>query len=369
MGLIGLWELYRRQKYVFFLVFPLFLLYGFLVITLDLERPVPAYLPVWVILSIAVGFGWWKLLSSGSWQGFAIAIVLSTSPLVIYRFAPMAVRQARMERRAEALLDAPVELPLDPLAFQLNPDRRDLQSARDFASGALGALPENATVLSPMRLSELLVSPIRYLSEVESAGSITFVSLGDDPEQRLRELTSPSSAPVYVKGLYPAHPAITALLASHHFRAQGEWFQLVPQSSLTDRTFVDAPIEGVTDDALGDEQLLGRWYGYVKPFGYPLTVWVQGSAGNLTGTAVLNEEGARPKTGHFNRLSSTVGAVLGSVEYGEAGTDQVHFHIDATERGNRLEGTWNVFEIPELEGEFVQLASANVSSFLGRMLR
>ena len=104
IGLIGLWELYRRQKYVFFLVFPMFLLYGFLVITLDLERPVPAYLPVWVILSIAVGFGWWKLLSSGSWQGFAIAIVLSTSPLVIYRFAPMAVRQARMERRAEALL-------------------------------------------------------------------------------------------------------------------------------------------------------------------------------------------------------------------------------------------------------------------------
>ncbi len=353
IGLIGLWELYRRQKYVFFLVFPMFLLYGFLVITLDLERPVPAYLPVWVILSIAVGFGWWKLLSSGSWQGFAIAIVLSTSPLVIYRFAPMAVRQARMERRAEALLDAPVELPLDPLAFQLNPDRRDLQSARDFASGALGALPENATVLSPTRQSELLVSPMRYLSEVESAGSITFVSLGNDPEQRLRELTSPSSAPVYVKGLHPAHPAITALLASHHFRAQGEWFQLVPQSSLTDRTLVDAPIEGVTDNALGDEQLLGRWYGYVKPSGYPLTLSVQGSPGNLTATAVLSEEGARPETGHFNRLSSTVGAVLGSVEYGEDGTDQVHFHIDATQRGNRLEGTWKVFEIPELKGEFV----------------
>ena len=58
IGLIGLWELYRRQKYVFFLVFLLFLLYGFLVITLDLERPVPAYLPAWAISSIAVGVGW-----------------------------------------------------------------------------------------------------------------------------------------------------------------------------------------------------------------------------------------------------------------------------------------------------------------------
>jgi hypothetical protein len=353
IGLIGLYELYRRQKYVFFLVFPLFLVYAFLVITLNLERPVPAYLPAWVILSIAVGFGWWKLLSSGSWQGFAIAIVLSTSPLVIYRFAPMAVRQVRMERRAEALLNAPVELPLDPLAFQLNPDRRDLRGARDYATGALAQLPENAVVLSPTRTSELLVAPMRYVSEVESAGAIPFVSLGDDPQQRLRDLTAPSAPPVYAKGLRPANPAVTALLDTHLFLARGEWFQLVSKSSVTDRVLVDAPIPGVPDDALGDEQLVGRWYGYVKPSGYPLTLWIQGTPGNLTGTAVLNEEGARPETGRFNRLSSTVGAVLGSVEYGEPGTDQLHFHIDATQRGNRLEGTWSVFEIAGLAGEFV----------------
>ena len=122
IGLIGLWELYRRQKYVFFLIFPLFLAYAFLVVTLRLCAPVPSYLPAWVFLSVAVGFGWWKLLSSGGWQGFAVAILLCASPLVIYRFAPDAVRQAQMEFRAEALLDVPKELPLDHLAFQLNPD-------------------------------------------------------------------------------------------------------------------------------------------------------------------------------------------------------------------------------------------------------
>jgi hypothetical protein len=45
--------------------------------------------------------------------------------------------------------------------------------------------------------------------------------------------------------------------------------------------------------------------------------------------------------------------VLGSVEYGEEGTDQLHFHIDATQKGNRLEGSWKIFEIPELSGRFV----------------
>ena len=89
----------------------MFLVYAFLVVTLRLGAPVPSYLPVWVFLSVAVGFGWWKLLSSGGWQGFAVAIVLCASPLVIYRFAADAVRLVQMEFRAEALLDVPKELP------------------------------------------------------------------------------------------------------------------------------------------------------------------------------------------------------------------------------------------------------------------
>ena len=68
---------------------------------------------------------------------------------------------------------------------------------------------------------------------------------------------------------------------------------------------------------------------------------------------MLNEEGARPQEGTFVRLSSTVGAVLGSVEIGEADTDQLHFHIDATQQGNRLEGFWKIYELPELHGRFV----------------
>jgi hypothetical protein len=359
IGLLGLWELYRRQKYVFFLVFPLFLVYAFLVVTLRLPAPVPSYLPAWVFLSVAVGFGWWKLLSSGGWQGFAVAVLLCASPLAIYRYAPEAVRQAQLELRTEALLDVPKELPLDHLAFQLNPDRRDLPQAREFATAALATLPDGAVVLSPSRASELMVAPMRYLVDVEAKASVSFVNLAIGDEL-------PDG--VYIMGLHPPHPIINAKLATHHLQAEGDWFHVVPRSALTDRVLADAPMtstmatatdvveseaQRVDDDALDDSHLLGRWYGYIEPQGYPVTLWIQGAPGNLTGKAVLNEESTRPQQGNFVRLSSTVGAVLGSVEFGEADTDQLHVHIDATQQGNRLEGFWKVYELPELNGRFV----------------
>jgi hypothetical protein len=346
IGLVGLLELYRRQKYVFGLVFPLFLVYSFLVVTLSISQPVPAYLPAWVILSVVVGYGWWKLLSTGSWQGYALALVLCASPLVIYRFAPLVLRQTQMEHRVEALLDVPKELPLDQLGFQLNPDRRELPEAREFARRALDDLPDGATVLSPSRTSQLMVAPLAYLSRVEGLKSVSFEALDGSP------LSVEAGKRIFVMGLHPPHPALTALLATHHFRAAGSWFELVPRTD-TDRVLVDAAIPGVSDDSLGDAHLVGRWYGHVEPQGYPLTLEIQGPVGSLSGTAILNERGGSPLRGRFSRLSSTVGAVLGSVEYGEEGTDQLHFHIDATQKGNRLEGSWKIFEIPELSGRFV----------------
>jgi len=346
IGVIGLWELYRRQKYVFFLVFPLFLVYVFLVVTLRLSAPVPSYLPAWVFLSVAVGFGWWKLLSSGGWQGFAVAIVLCASPLAIYRFAPEAVRQARMELRVEALLDVPKELPLDHLAFQLNPDRRGLPPASDFAVAALATLPAGAVVVSPSRASELMVAPMRYLVEVENSAAVSFESLGVDGDL---------ADGVYVMGLHPPHPVIMAKLDTHEFLPVGDWFQFVPREAVVTAAAPEGDAEAVPGevDELDDSHLIGKWRGYVEPQGYPVTLSIQGVPGNLTGTAVLNERGARSHEGTFVRLSSTVGAVLGSVEYGEPGTDQIHFHIDATQRGDRLEGYWKLYELPELNGRFV----------------
>ncbi len=346
IGLIGLWELYRRQKYVFFLIFPLFLVYAFLVVTLKLETPVPSYLPAWVFLSVAVGFGWWKLLSGGSWQGFAIAVILCGSPVLIYRFAPEAVRKARMELRTEALLDVPKELPPDHLAFQLNPDRRGLPQARDFARAALVTLPEGAVVVAPSRTSELMVAPMRYLVEVEDQAEVSFVSLGDEDA---------FENDVYVMGLHPPHPRTVATLSTHHFRATGDWFQVVPRNQMTGGVLADAPIGESSDnsDDLDDSDLLGLWYGHIEPQGYPVTLRIEGTPKNLTGTVVLNEESRRPREGTFVRLSSTVGAVLGSVEYGKRDADRVHVHIDATQEGNHLEGYWKIYELPELNGRFV----------------
>jgi hypothetical protein len=352
IGLIGLWELNRRQKYVFWLIFPLFLIYSALAVTLHLPEPVPSYLPAWVFFSVAVGYGWWKLLSGGNWQGFAVALVLSASPLVIYRFAPLLVRKAQMELRVEALLDVPKELPLDHLASQLNPDRRYLPDARAFAERALDALPEGARLLAVSRTAELMVAPMTYLVEVEARKPVGIAILGEGDATGLQTLLA-EPGPVFAMGLHPASSAVTAVLPTHHFRATGEWFQLVPRSEIRDRVLADAPIRGVADDSLGDAHLVGSWYGYVEPQGYPLSLRIEGPVGALAGSAILNEEGARPISGKFARLSSTVGAVLGSVEYGEEGADQLHFHLDATQKGNRLEGTWKAFELPELSGRFV----------------
>jgi Protein of unknown function (DUF2723) len=352
IGLIGLAELNRRQKYVFWLVFPLFLVYSALVVTLRLPEPVPSYLPAWLLFSVAVGYGWWKLLSSGNWQGFAVALVLSASPLVIYRFAPLAVRKAQMDLRVEAILDVPKELPLDHLASQLNPDRRYLPEARAFAERALDQLPDGARILAFSRPAELVVAPLTYLVAVENRKPTSVLVLSEGDETGLRTLLT-EPGPLFAMGLHPPNPAVAAILTTHQFRATGEWFQLVPRSEIQDRFLTDVQLLGVSDDSLGDGNLVGTWYGYVEPQGYPLSLRIEGPVGALSGTAILNEDGARPMSAKFTRLSSTVGAVLGSVEYGDEGADQLHFHLDATQKGNRLEGTWKAFELPELSGRLV----------------
>jgi hypothetical protein len=217
---------------------------------------------------------------------------------------------------------------------------------------ALDALPEGARVLAVSRTAELVVAPVTYLVEVEKRRPASVVVLDEGDETGLRTLLTEPGA-LFAMGLHPPNPAVTAILGTHHFRAAGEWFHLVSRSEIRDRVLVDAPLPGVADDSLGDAHLVGSWYGYVEPQGYPLSLRIEGPVGALSGLAILNEEGARPMSGKFTRLSSTVGAVLGSVEYGEEGADQLHFHLDATQKGNRLEGTWKAFELPELSGRFV----------------
>ena len=231
---------------------------------------------------------------------------------MIYRFAPLAVRQAKMELRAEALLDVPKELPIDHLAFQLNPDRRDLPEAREYAAGALAALPDSATVFSPSRMSELMVAPLRYLVEVESRANVRFSTQRD-------ELVGS-----YVLGLHPANADVSAGLDTYHFRASGEWFHVVARDAVTDVVMADGYLadSDADPDALDDSHLMGRWYGYVEPQGYPLTLWVQGAPGNLSGTATIGERGRA--RGRMSKDVSFVSArrwvpCSASVEFGERG--------------------------------------------------
>ena len=55
IGLLGMAELFRRQKHVFGLLFPLFVVDSALAISLKLPDPMNVYIPAWVVISIAVG--------------------------------------------------------------------------------------------------------------------------------------------------------------------------------------------------------------------------------------------------------------------------------------------------------------------------
>lgn len=353
IGLIGLSELFRRQKSVFWLLTPLFLVYAFFAVTLTLPNPVSAYLPAWVFLSIAIGYGWWKILASGSWTAFGLALLFSLSPVVLYRFAPTAIRKAGFELRAQGLLNHPWELPVDGLAFQLNPDRRSLPEARAYAEEALNEVTvaeqarESVQILTPSPTSELVVAPLRYLVAVENVAQTRFVK----PEQ----LGTTLSSATFSKGLHPAHPVLTALLESHEFQSSGDWVQLTPRRITEDpRDIQNSPSADTAQlaesDILDDAALVGNWQGTVLPQGFPLQLSIHGAVGSLSGSATLSASGTQSWEGTFTRLSSTVGAVLGSIEYGEG--DRVHIHIDATQRGDSLEGTWTVYEMPDLNGRF-----------------
>ena len=113
-------ELFRRQKHVFGLLFPLFVVYSALAISLKLPDPMNAYIPAWVVISIAVGYGWWKLLADGGWRDYVFALVLSLSPMFVYRAAPWALDRLQQKPRAGSFLALEFEVPFDPLTHLLN---------------------------------------------------------------------------------------------------------------------------------------------------------------------------------------------------------------------------------------------------------
>lgn len=340
VGLIGLLELFRRQKYVFGLVFPLLLISGALAVTLTLSDPIPAYLPAWVLFSIPVGYGWWKLLAEGQWTGYVVALLLSASPLFVYRWTPTIVTRLGEEVRARSLLGLTEIAPIDTLAFWLNPDRRDADDARSYGRGVLESLPDGARVVPASANGVLLLAPVRYMKDVESAKPGVRVERSVPPQDA--DLSPAPGEALFVVGLHPPHPALGRLLDRFHFMAVGHLFEVVPRDAVPGRGLVDS-------DA--PTPLAGEWYGHARPQGYPLRFSiVEGADGTYTGIAVLNEGAARPLQGEFTRISHIADAVVSRVAYDQ---DRVHVQIDSSLVGNRIEGTWVVYEAPQLTGTFV----------------
>jgi hypothetical protein len=341
LGLLGLIELFRRQKYVFGLVFPLLLVYTFLVITLALSDPIPAYLPTWVFLSIAVGYGWWKILAESTWVGFVVALLLSLSPLLLYRFATTAVEQLGEQVQIQTLLSIPFETPLDSLDYYLNPDRRGLPSARISAQELLNVLPDPARVATPSWAGQLVFAPARYLAEVEEARpGLTVSAVGPNQSEELNQWATSPDTPLYLVGLHPPNPSVESLLDYYDLIPTGPLFQVQGRPATPSNTIYDPDQLPI---------LAGAWVGFIRPQGYRLSFSIQGDSDETySGRAILNPGATRPFEGSFNRISLIGESVLGRITY----DDRIHVHIDAQVAGDRMEGTWQIFEAQELTGRF-----------------
>lgn len=341
VGLIGLRELFRRQKYVFWLIFPLFLVYAGLSVALRLPDPMNAYVPAWVLIAIAVGYGWWKVLADGGSRDYVFALVLSVSPILVYRFAPVGIERLQQQPLAGSFLSLPFEAPYDPLVHLLNPDRRESPDARAFAQSALQGLPDGARVAAVSRDGELFLAPMQYLAEVEDLGpDVSFEVVGPNDEDQLLQWARNEDEPLFLVGLHPPNPAVSRLLESYHLVPLGPFFEVLPRESVPGRVLTQS--EEATS-------LDGDWYGYVLPQGYPVSFSIQEMPdGTFSGRVALNEGGSQPLEGTFERISLMVDAFVATVTY----DDRLHIHLDGDFNGNQLQGTWEVYEAQYLRGDF-----------------
>jgi len=349
IGLMGLAGLYRKQKYTFWLILPLLFVHSLLAVTLTLDDPFSAYVPSFVLIAVAVGFGWWKVLTDAKWTGFVLAILLSLSPVLIYRFSAATIRWVREEVSVTAFLGPPFESPLDPLDHFLNPDRRHNPEARDFAREAIPEIPENARIVTPSRSGQFLSAPMRYMVDVEDVegarAGVVWSTIQAEDVEALERWAARSDEPLFLIGLHPANPAVDRLLDRYDLVPTGPWFRVERRDFVPSPPSTDLP-----DPADPLIPLAGDWSGYVRPQGYSLSLTIrQDPDGSFSGRAVLNESSVLPREGNFNRISPIGDTVVGSITY----ADGVHVQIDAKRSEDRLEGTWQIFEAQQLAGSFV----------------
>jgi hypothetical protein len=270
--------------------------------------------------------------------------------VLLYRAAPWALDRLEQKPRAGSFLALEFEVPFDPLAHLLNPDRRESPDARAFAQAALRELPERARVVAVSRHGELLLAPLRYMSEVEQAGpEVMYERVTPRDESQLQEWAASEEVPLFVVGLHPPNPIVERLLETYHFVPVGPFFHVLPKESVPGRVLIDAEEAGDVDEPIS---LVGDWHGYALPQGYPVSFSITeqpvGADGSLAGNVVLNEGGAQPLEGVFTRVSPIGESLVARVTYDET----INIHLDAELVGNRLEGTWLVYEAQYLNGRF-----------------
>jgi hypothetical protein len=227
-----------------------------------------------------------------------------------------------------------------------------MPEARAPAQKAIAELPQGARIVTPSRDSEFLAAPMRYLAEVEDAegrrAGLVWSGLRMEDEGELERWAAESETPMYLIGLHPPSRAVERLLDRYEFVPTGPWFRVQPRRLAQQLPPADLS-EATAAEPTEATPLTGEWAGFVRPQGYSLTFSIDGAPdGSLSGRAVLNQTSMLPREGEFTRLSPIGDTVVGTVTYDE----RVHIQIDAKRSDGLLEGTWQIYEAPDLGGTF-----------------
>jgi hypothetical protein len=166
--------------------------------------------------------------------------------------------------------------------------------------------------------------------------SFESVSAGD--AEKLENWAADADMPLFLSGLHPPNPAVVGLFDRYALVPSGYFYQLVPRKTPPQMQEADTP-----------RTVIGEWSGFVRPQGYSVSFSIRETPDSeLSGTAILNQTGARPLEGTFTRISLLDNAFLASIAY----ENLAHIHIDSQLTGNRLDGEWRIFEAQYLGGTF-----------------
>lgn len=225
-SLIGVTRIPRETRVGLLLIYGINVLFAF---RFPANDRFAFYLPSYLIVALMAAPGLDRIqallpMSTRSLRPYlaaVMAVAVVALPPVIYHFAPFIIGEM-VTSKSYSIRNLPGR---NAARYYLDPDKREEQSARQFAEDVLNCLEPNAVVIADLTMLE----PIRYLKVVEKIRPDVRILYVPPPRQLETILAESDKSPVYLaaRNRYYDIPGI-----SMHFRLvpRGPIFRLDPRT-------------------------------------------------------------------------------------------------------------------------------------------